>query len=127
MEGALDKSEFMEVFYTECIENLIAPVGGSTSEQDQQQLNAKFSSTANAAGPPPPAAAAPAAKAGGSSSAGSKSSGKAKVVPASTIGLIVDLLCFCVQHHAFWAKYHVLRWDRLVMGAQMIGSPARRA
>jgi hypothetical protein len=108
MEGALDKSEFMEVFYTECIENLIAPVGGS-SEQDQQQPNAKSSSAADAAGSPAAAAAAPAAKAGDSSNAGSKSSGKTKVVPASTIGLIVDLLCFCVQHHAFWAKYHVLR------------------
>lgn len=112
MEGALDKSEFMEVFYTECVENLIAPVGGS--EQQQQPANAKGSSSAAeaAAGAAvAPAPAAPAAAAGGAGSdEGSRSSSKGgKVVPASTIGLIVDLLCFCVQHHAFWAKYHVLR------------------
>lgn len=112
MEGALDKSEFMEVFYTECVENLIAPVGGS---EQQQQANAKGSSSAEAAAeaaaaPAPAPAAAGAARPGGGSDGGSRSSGKgAKVVPASTIGLIVDLLCFCVQHHAFWAKYHVLR------------------
>lgn len=111
MEGSLDKSEFMEVFYTECIENLIAPVGGScsSSEQDpqqqqQQQANAKGSSSTTDAAQAP--AAAKASSAGGSKSSSSSSG---KVVPASTIGLIVDLLCFCVQHHAFWAKYHVLR------------------
>lgn len=117
MEGALDKSEFMEVFYTECIENLIAPVGGSSSEQDatqppqQQQSGSKGSSTAEAAQPAAAAAAKGNSSAGGGAEGSKSSSGssKDKVVPASTIGLIVDLLCFCVQHHAFWAKYHVLR------------------
>jgi len=127
MEGALDKSEFMEVFYTSCIENLIAPVGGIEQDQQQQQQQGAASGkggsssaaqqpggAAAAAAAPSAAAATAAGKAGsgggGSSSAGGgRSRSAVRPVPASTIGLIVDLLCFCVQHHAFWAKYHVLR------------------
>jgi hypothetical protein len=30
-------------------------------------------------------------------------------VPVATLGLIVDLLCFCAQHHAFRIKYYSLR------------------
>jgi hypothetical protein len=113
MEGALDKSEFMEVFYTECVENLIAPIDCTGQQDQQQQPNSKSSSTAEAAAEPgaPTAAAAAAAAAAGKASRGPEGSrSSSKPVPASTIGLIVDLLCFCVQHHAFWAKYHVLRW-----------------
>jgi hypothetical protein len=97
MEGALDKNDFMEVFYKDFIEKLIAPVGGSDSAAAADNANNSISKAAAK----PAAAPAAAGKAAGSG-------GKAEV-PASTIGLIVDLLCFCVQHHAFWAKYHVLR------------------
>lgn len=120
MEGALDKSEFMEVFYTECVENLIAPIGGSSQPEPQQQQqqaagNNAVSTAEAAAGASTPAAPAtpavgkPGSEAG-STDGGTSGSSSSKVVPASTIGLIVDLLCFCVQHHAFWAKYHVLRY-----------------
>lgn len=34
--------------------------------------------------------------------------GGAKAAP-SALGLIVELLCFCVQHHSFRIKYYVLR------------------
>lgn len=30
-------------------------------------------------------------------------------MPASTLGLIVELLCFCVQHHQYRVKYYILR------------------
>ena len=30
-------------------------------------------------------------------------------VPASVLGLIVDLLCFCVVHHSYRIKYYILR------------------
>ena len=30
---------------------------------------------------------------------------------ASTLGLLVDLLCFCVQHHQYRVKYYILRSD----------------
>lgn len=30
-------------------------------------------------------------------------------VPADTLGLIVELLCFCVQHHSYRIKYYILR------------------
>ena len=33
------------------------------------------------------------------------------VVAASTLGLLVDLLCFCVQHHQYRVKYYILRSD----------------
>ena len=32
-----------------------------------------------------------------------------ETVRPSTLGLIVDLLCFCVQHHSFRIKYYTLR------------------
>ncbi len=32
-------------------------------------------------------------------------------VAASTLGLLVDLLCFCVQHHQYRVKYYILRSD----------------
>jgi hypothetical protein len=108
MEGALEKNDFMDVFYNTFIEKLIAPVGGSDSTAAADNANhssSKAAAAKPAGGGSSSSAAAPAAASKG---AGSSSGGKADV-PASTIGLIVDLLCFCVQHHAFWAKYHVLR------------------
>lgn len=97
MDGALDKSEFMDVFYSECIEHLIAPVGGSEQQQSQSVLQQQQHSNANSS------------TAGDTGASSKSSSSSSTPVPASTISLIVDLLCFCVQHHAFWAKYHVLR------------------
>ena len=35
----------------------------------------------------------------------------APTVAASTLGLLVDLLCFCVQHHQYRVKYYILRSD----------------
>ena len=32
-----------------------------------------------------------------------------RLVPASILGLIVDLFCFFVQHHSYRIKYYVLR------------------
>lgn len=32
-------------------------------------------------------------------------------MPASTLGLIVELLSFCVQHHQYRVKYYILRSD----------------
>jgi hypothetical protein len=104
MEGALDKNDFMEVFYKDFIEKLIAPVGGSDSAAAADNANNSSSKAAAAKPAGGSSAAAPAAAGKAAGSSGSKGE-----VPASTIGLIVDLLCFCVQHHAFWAKYHVLR------------------
>jgi protein phosphatase-4 regulatory subunit 3 len=39
--------------------------------------------------------------------------GKAVPAPvaAGTLGLLVDLLCFCVQHHQYRVKYYILRSD----------------
>ena len=34
---------------------------------------------------------------------------RSETVRPSTLGLIVDLLCFCVQHHSFRIKYYTLR------------------
>ncbi|WIA20078.1 hypothetical protein OEZ85_005938 [Tetradesmus obliquus] len=112
MEGALEKNDFMDVFYSSFIEKLIAPVGGS---EPTAAAAAGTPAAGEASNSKPAAAAKPAG--GGSSAAAPAAAGKAaggsssssSDVPASTIGLIVDLLCFCVQHHAFWAKYHVLR------------------
>ena len=33
------------------------------------------------------------------------------MIAASTLGLLVDLLCFCVQHHQYRVKYYILRSD----------------
>ena len=30
-------------------------------------------------------------------------------MPPSVLGLIVDLLCFCVVHHSYRIKYYILR------------------
>uniref|UniRef100_A0A383VVY6 Uncharacterized protein n=1 Tax=Tetradesmus obliquus TaxID=3088 RepID=A0A383VVY6_TETOB len=113
MEGALEKNDFMDVFYSSFIEKLIAPVGGSEPTAAAAAGTAAAGEASNSSSKPA-AAAKPAG--GGSSAAAPAAAGKAaggssssSDVPASTIGLIVDLLCFCVQHHAFWAKYHVLR------------------
>jgi protein phosphatase-4 regulatory subunit 3 len=108
MEGALEKNDFMDVFYNSFIEKLIAPVAGSDSTaaaagDANNSSGSKAAARGAAGGGSSSSAAAPAAA---GKAAGSSSSSE---VPASTIGLIVDLLCFCVQHHAFWAKYHVLR------------------
>lgn len=108
MEGSLDKNDFMDVFYNQFMEKLIAPVSGDT-------LDAASSGKGKAA--PAAAAAAASGNINNSSSsspptavaAADSCKGSSSSVPASTVGLIVDLLCFCVQHHAFWAKYHVLR------------------
>ncbi len=35
--------------------------------------------------------------------------GEPAAVPVSTLGLIVDLLCFCAQNHQFRIKYYSLR------------------
>lgn len=32
-----------------------------------------------------------------------------RYVPANTLGLIVELLCFCVQHHSYRIKYYTLK------------------
>jgi hypothetical protein len=113
MEGALEKNDFMDVFYNSFIEKLIAPVGGSDSTAAAAAAGtaaagdaSNNSSSKAAAKPGSGSSSAAAAPAAAGKAAGSNSSSE---VPASTIGLIVDLLCFCVQHHAFWAKYHVLR------------------
>lgn len=110
MEGALDKNDFMDVFYNTFIEKLIAPVGGDPADTNSSSNNSKAKAGAAAGGSGSRGAAGAAALGkDGSGSSSSSGGGSMSDVPASTIGLIVDLLCFCVQHHAFWAKYHVLR------------------
>lgn len=37
-----------------------------------------------------------------------------KKVPASALGLVVDLLCFCVQHHGFRIKHYFLKSINLI-------------
>lgn len=105
MEGSLDKNDFMDVFYNTFIEKLIAPVSGEvvSTASGSSSKSAAPAGTANRSKDSSngPVTASPADA--------SSSKASSKIVPASTIGLIVDLLCFCVQHHAFWAKYHVLR------------------
>ena len=32
-----------------------------------------------------------------------------RVVPAPLLGVILELLCFCVQHHSYRIKYFTLR------------------
>lgn len=91
MEGAIEKNDLMEVFYNKFIDRLIAPVGQESLLVEPPATNGGSSS---------------AAAEGGATAAGGGVGGG---VPATTLGLLVDLLCFCVQHHAFWAKYHVLR------------------
>jgi hypothetical protein len=134
MEGSLDKSEFMEVFYNTCMDQLIAPVSGASSSGTsgaaagaaapgglQQQAPPSGSGSGPAAAAAAPAAAA-AAGSGGSEAAAAAAAAaddsSSSAVPASTIGLIVDLLCFCVQYHAFWAKYHVLRCVHLCVNLE---------
>jgi len=107
MEGSLEKNDFMDVFYTNFMDKLIAPVSGevpagaaAAKGAKQAAASSKISSSGQAA------LDSSATK----NAAGSSSSSSSSSVPASTIGLIVDLLCFCVQHHQYFAKYHVLRW-----------------
>lgn len=105
MEGSLDKNDFMDVFYNQFMEKLIAPVSGEPFEP-----SASSKGKAAAAPVATPAAAPVAAPVAAGAVKNSNNSSSSRNIPASTLGLIVDLLCFCVQHHAFWAKYHVLRW-----------------
>jgi hypothetical protein len=112
MEGAPEKSEFLEVFYDRYMDVLVASVSG------EREIGSASAARSRAAGdaPAPPKQQEqqqqqqPAAQAGAAAAA---AAGSALLppgpVPASTIGLIVDLLCYCVQHHQFRAKYHVLR------------------
>jgi protein phosphatase-4 regulatory subunit 3 len=88
MEGWSEKNEFLEVFYDKFMDKLLAALSGPLD--------------------PAAAAAAGGANSPGGSAAGQRQPRPRGVAP-STIGLIVDLLCFCVQHHAYRAKYHILR------------------
>lgn len=101
MEGSLEKNDFMDVFYTNFMDKLIAPVsgevpGGAAAAKGAKQAAASSKSSGGKA-------------AVDSSTMSNAASSSSSSVPASTIGLIVDLLCFCVQHHQYFAKYHVLR------------------
>lgn len=46
--------------------------------------------------------------------------GEPAAVPVSTLGLIVDLLCFCAQNHQFRIKYYSLRNN----GGEKVGGQA---
>jgi protein phosphatase-4 regulatory subunit 3 len=101
MEGSLEKNDFMDVFYTNFMDKLIAPVSGEVPEGAAAAKGAKQAAASSNSS---------SGKAAVDSSPTSNAASSSSSVPASTIGLIVDLLCFCVQHHQYFAKYHVLRW-----------------
>ena len=93
MEQAVEKNEFLELFYDRYVDKLVqtlavsipgAAAAASATAEKQKQAMA------------PPGA----------------STGAIVVVsPASpaTLGIIVELLCFCVQHHSYRIKYYILR------------------
>ena len=123
MEGWTEKNEFLDVFYNEFMDKLLQPVFNSIGTSS---ATAAAAVTATGAGGANKAAAA----AGGASSGTVKAAPEQqqqqqqqqqKEVPASTIGLIVDLLCFCVQHHGYRAKYHVLRKNVVEKVLRLLG------
>jgi hypothetical protein len=126
MEGAPEKSEFLEVFYDRYMDVLVASVSGdreigsaataAAAAKQRQQQQAAAAAAAAATAPPggdgqgqqqaaaaegggEQQLAAPAAAGGAKGVNDPSSLLPAGPVPASTIGLIVDLLCYCVQHH----------------------------
>eukprot|EP00879_Flechtneria_rotunda_P032547 GHRR01035771.1.p1 GENE.GHRR01035771.1~~GHRR01035771.1.p1 ORF type:complete len:480 (+),score=165.60 GHRR01035771.1:3227-4666(+) len=112
MEGSLDKSPFVDVFYNKFMDKLISPVAGADIDASSGSNKAKASTVAagSSARNSDSVAGSPPAKVAATANAGASTSSSIDCgVPASTIGLIVDLLCFCVQHHSYWAKYHMLR------------------
>jgi hypothetical protein len=116
MEGAPEKSEFLEVFYERYMDVLVAsvsgereigsasatrprpasadaaaPAAGSAQQQQQQQQQRQQAEGGSGSGS--------GADVGGKAGGGPSALLPPGPVPASTIGLIVDLLCYCVQHH----------------------------
>lgn len=65
MEQALERNDFLQLFYDRCIGRLVESVGQA---HDREQPT-----------------------------------------PAVSLAVIVDLLCFCVQHHTYRIKYYILR------------------
>eukprot|EP00898_Chlorokybus_atmophyticus_P008624 jgi/Chlat1/8763/Chrsp90S08124 len=84
MEALVEKGTFLELFYEEYVKHLISAL--ETGKSPFQQHNAEVSN--------------------GTSENGTDLS--APLAPM-TLNYILELLCFCVQHHGFRIKYYVLR------------------
>ena len=48
---------------------------------------------------------------------------EASKVPPAVLGLIVELLCFCVAHHSYRIKYYILRNNVLSKALSLAQSP----
>eukprot|EP00877_Chromochloris_zofingiensis_P013810 jgi/Chrzof1/8683/Cz03g20120.t1 len=93
MDTPADKNTFLELFYEQTyMDRLVTAVTGERFGS----VSAQPTAGTTAAAP-----AAPAAVANGLDAP--------QIAAPNVIGLIVDLLCFCVQHHTFRAKYQILR------------------
>jgi hypothetical protein len=126
MEGWPEKNEFLDVFYNEFMDKLLQPVFNSIGSSSGSTAAATAAAAVAVSGESKAAAAA----GGISISAGAKAfpdqqqpqqQQQQSEVSASTIGLIVDLLCFCVQHHGYRAKYHVLRKNVVEKVLRLLG------
>lgn len=82
MDQTPEKDKFLELFYDEHMAQLVGALSGHAPPPGQPAVQQ--------AGQQQPA-------------------GKQVEVTARTLGLVVELLCFCVQHHGYRIKYYTLR------------------
>jgi len=100
MEQAVEKNDFLELFYSEYIDQLVALIGAATDT-----VAPAAAAAAAAAAPAAPAAAK--LFGGGGKKPAAVYSGPAPT--AGTVLNVVDLLCYCVRHHSYRVKYYILR------------------
>ena len=110
-----EKDKFVELFYNRYISHLLAALvaAGDAAAAPPASSNGGVpagpagagaaAGAAGAAAPAKPAATGPAPKPGAACGPGQPPPS------AATVGLVVDLLCFCVVSHSYRIKYYILR------------------
>jgi len=129
MEGAIEKNEFLEVFYSKHMSSLLEAIvaGGKAATHPATQPEGPGSLTAHASSQPGVDAGSGDVGADGKGRLEGASSGNGKLEggeggggvtsPSPTVmRLIVDLLCFCVQHHGYRCKFYMIRWAHGLSG-----------